>query len=288
MGRVRRDGPQGHPPNIWDQERDFHRFASHYLPCCLEKYWLPIRVDYGRGETLEQFPIFPPHEIFAMVTETPELFAKTCCFRREKTSLGDFWSHVQDQSWFRRHPAAHPDRRHDLPWLVPVALFGDDCRIYKNEKITVWQISFVLSTEPAVVSRFVMAVLPDWAKVPDASYRDIEEALVWGFEAAGDGRWPTHDHKKKALEAVSGETRFAMAGKPLCAFEPRIKAAYVALKVPSETSHRSVQRGFSIMLQASTGSSTRPGPCPVRLKCKTSPVVLNRFLDQVWRKICKD
>ena len=193
---------------------------------------MPIRVDYGDGPIVERFPIFPVHEIFAMVAQSPETFGKSCLLRQETTSLGEFWEHVRPQDWFQRHPVADPDCQHLLPYTVPIALFGDDCRIYKEEKITVWQCSFVLSTETAVLSRFVLAVLPDWAKVPDYSYRDVEAALVWSFQAALDGKWPTHDHKGLPLDPVHGETRHSMAGKPLCSFEPRHRAAFVGVKAP--------------------------------------------------------
>ena len=38
------------PDTLSSQERDLHIFADAYLPCRLETYWAPVRVDLGNGE----------------------------------------------------------------------------------------------------------------------------------------------------------------------------------------------------------------------------------------------
>ena len=85
------------------------------------------------------------------------------------SGLARFWDHVRDQSWCQRHPASADPAR--LAFTVPVALFGDDCKIYKEEKITVWQCSFVLSPESTLQTTFVIGVLPGWCTLKDKSYR---------------------------------------------------------------------------------------------------------------------
>ena len=85
------------------------------------------------------------------------------------SGLARFWDHVRDQSWCQRHPASADPAR--LAFTVPVALLGDDCKIYKEEKITVWQCSFVLSPESTLQTTFVIGVLPGWCTLKDKSYR---------------------------------------------------------------------------------------------------------------------
>lgn len=166
-----------------------HTFADIYIPG-LEKYWLPIRVADGEEEVLEQFPMLPLHEIFAMLAERDDDCFATSCFGPEGLeSCADFWAHVGSQAWCSNHPAVqHPDR---LPFTVPAAMFGDDCRIFKHEKITVWEFAFILSPAAALTTRFVIAILPEWLKSGDSTYRDIEAAITWSWKAALDGKWPT-------------------------------------------------------------------------------------------------
>ena len=68
-------------PHLWTRavkERDLHTFAGRYLQSSLDVYWLPLRVDYGDGETTERFPVFLPHELFAMLAELKETCGKCC------------------------------------------------------------------------------------------------------------------------------------------------------------------------------------------------------------------
>ena len=81
------------------------------------------------------------------------------------------------------------------------------------------------------MSRFVIAVLPNWCVVPDKTYRDVEKAIAWSWRAALEGVWPSHNHLGEPLQLVDGDLRHHNIGKPLCAFEPRYRLAFVGTKV---------------------------------------------------------
>ena len=68
-----------------------HVFASGYMKSSLELYWLPIRVEYAQGEITERFPIFPPHELFALLAESgQETFGKCCLPPEGACALGTY------------------------------------------------------------------------------------------------------------------------------------------------------------------------------------------------------
>ncbi len=89
---------------------------------------------FDQGEELAQFPfVLPVHEYLAVLWQSGyENVSKSCFTTEGLESIGAFWSHIRDLEWCKSHPAV--DDRDQLPWTIPAAMFGDDARIYKEEK----------------------------------------------------------------------------------------------------------------------------------------------------------
>lgn len=107
-------------------------------------------------------------------------------------------------------------------------MFGDDARIYKDEKMTVYQFGFMLSA--SALSTFIITVLPNWALIPGKTLPDIERCITWMWQCAFAGRWPLTDHLGRDITLEHGERRFALKGEPLCKGEPRFRIAMAAFK----------------------------------------------------------
>ena len=161
-----------HPQNI---ERDLHNFSRRYLGIGIEKYHVPVRCDIDGSETVVDIPMYPVHEWLAALDEFGGTLLHDACFGPSGPGgLAEFWHHVSGLDWCQSHPAS---RRPDLlPHTVPACLFGDDVRVFRNEKMTVWAHSFMLSRSTTVKSRFIIAVLPHWCLLPGRTCEDVHRA----------------------------------------------------------------------------------------------------------------
>ena len=81
--------------------------------------------------------------------------------------------------------------------------------------MTVYEMGFLLSAATTLMSKFVLCVLPAWMVVVGKTCVDVERAIVWGWKAAFEGKWPMNDHLGRPLTPQDG-TRYWMRGKPLC------------------------------------------------------------------------
>jgi hypothetical protein len=160
-----------------------------------------------QGEVLAQFPLFPVHEFLAVLWQSGyDNFAKSCFATEGLESIGAFWSHVRNLDWCKSHPAVEDHAR--LPWTIPAAMFGDDARIYKEEKMTVYEFAFVLSAATTLQSKFIVAILPNWIIIPGKTCADVERAITWSWRCAFEGLWPTHDHLGREIAEEHGSHRF--------------------------------------------------------------------------------
>jgi hypothetical protein len=140
--------------------------------------------------------------------------------------LADFWNHIGHTDWCKQHPLhQEPDR---VAFTIPATMFGDDARIYKDEKMTDYQFGFMLSA--SALSTFIVTVLPNWTLIPGKTLPDIERCITWMWQCAFAGRWPLTDHLGRDITSVHGERRFALRGEPLCKGEPRFRIAMAAFK----------------------------------------------------------
>ena len=220
-------GNWGHRPG--NAERDLHTFAKAYLPLPLEKLYVPVRVDDGRGnEVVMDLPMFPVREVFSMLWESgPERFAKSCLGPGGHADLALFWHHVSHMPWAHAHPCrGDPDR---LPHTIPVTIFGDDARLYKNEKMMVYAWSSFLSREKTLLSKFLIAVIPHWLVLPGKTLPDVEAAIQWTFACAFEGRHPSFDHLGRPIVPSRGQRRHERRGLPLCGAVP-YRLALMAVK----------------------------------------------------------
>ena len=94
--------------------------------------------------------------------------------------------------------------------------------------MTVYEMGFMLSASPTLMSKFILVVLPNWCLIPGKTGVDIERAIVWGWTQAFEGKWTETDHLGRQLTREDG-TRFWMRGKPLCA-DSRFCIAMAAFK----------------------------------------------------------
>jgi hypothetical protein len=110
---------------------NLHRFADANLPCKLETYWAPVRIDLGNGEEIVGFPMFCVHEYLAVLWDAgPDRFATTCFRRGGEDDLGKFRERVSGEPWYTNHPVSRePDR---LKSSIPATVFGDDARVFKE------------------------------------------------------------------------------------------------------------------------------------------------------------
>lgn len=208
-------------------ERDFHRFARRCLAFDIEKYFVPVRADRGHGVEIVSIPMFPIHEYLAAVWGTgQDRFTETCFSSDGLPSLDRFWKHVSHMSWARNHPAQSDPAR--MPFTIPVCFFGDDARVYKSEKMLVWEMVFMLSK--STLAKFVVGVLPYWMVVPGVTLQDAHSALRWMFQCGLDGVYATNDHLGRPITKAHGELRFSRRGQPLCLQEPRFRIAFTGFK----------------------------------------------------------
>ena len=77
------------------------------------------------------FPMFPVHEYLAVLWDCGEdQFASTCFGSGGIDDLDQFWRHVSEEPWYKKHPVSKkPDR---LPFTIPCSMFGDDARVFKE------------------------------------------------------------------------------------------------------------------------------------------------------------
>ncbi len=94
--------------------------------------------------------------------------------------------------------------------------------------MTVYGVGFILSSAPALRSKFILAVLPNWLVIPGKTNVDVERALVWGWKQGCEGRWPHLDHLGRDIPREDG-IRFWKKGEPLCP-DPRFRLALGAFK----------------------------------------------------------
>ena len=94
--------------------------------------------------------------------------------------------------------------------------------------MTVYEMGFMLSASPTLMSKILLAVLPNSLVIPGKTSVDVERAIVWGWKHAFLGTWPEVDHLDRPLTPQDG-TRFWMKGKPLCG-ETRSGIAMAAFK----------------------------------------------------------
>ena len=214
------------PQNV---ERDVHAFAQRYFAFGIEPYLVPIRVDAGRGEEIMQLPMYPVHEYLAALWGCGQDTCAVSCFSSDGfASLARFWNHVSHMPWAQSHPAQADQLR--MPYTIPACLFGDDAKLYKNEKMIVWELSFLLSKAPTVVSKFIIGVLPYWLIIPEKTLQDAHSAIRWMWAEALAGQYATVDHLGRAITVEHGKRRWARRGTPLCSTEPRFRIAFVGLK----------------------------------------------------------
>ena len=197
-----------------NMERDLHSFAARYLPFNVEKYWLPIRVNFGQGEVCMQFPMLPVHEFLADLWERGEsTFAASCFATDGAACVPQFWSHCSHMQWCKDHPCQQqPDR---MGFTIPAAMFGDDARLYRNEKMIVWEFTMVLSPNKTISSAFLIGVLPYAWVVPGKTLQDIHRAVRWMWDNALSGKWATEDHLGRPLGREHGAIRYNRRGLPL-------------------------------------------------------------------------
>ncbi len=94
--------------------------------------------------------------------------------------------------------------------------------------MTVYEMGFLLSAASTLMSKFLLAVLPNWVVIPGKTAVDVERAIVWGWRNAFEGTWPEVDHLGRPLTREDG-TRYWMRGQPLCT-DARFCIAVAAFK----------------------------------------------------------
>ena len=103
-------------------------------------------------------------------------------------------------------------------------------RVFRNEKMTVWALSFMLSRSTTAKSRFIIAVLPHWCLLPGRTFEDVHRAIVWGWKAALAGTYPVEDHLGRPLTQAVGRLRFERRGRALRMSHPLLRMAFVGVK----------------------------------------------------------
>ena len=217
-----------HPQNV---ERDVHVFARAYFGLSIEKYYAPVRVNVDGREQVMALPLYPLHEYLFMLHEVGEDVFHSVCFSADgPASAQRFWNHVSHMEWFQQHPvSSDPDV--DLRYCIPATMFGDDGRVYKHEKMMVWQVGFFLSKHR--YSQLLLGCLPHWL-VNEHTYEDVHLAILWMWKCAYRGCFAEKDHLERDIQPWHGKLRYARRGQPL---------------YPRERRHRIIFAGFKADLQ---------------------------------------
>ena len=207
------------PQNV---ERDVHRFAAKYFDVALEKYFVPIRVTIGDQEEVIPLAMYPIHEFLYMLHEAGENKFEEIS---GSSSVSRFWHHVSGQAWFQKHPVSKDPGR--LPFAIPCTMFGDDARLYKTEKMIVWEVGFLLSKHR--LSQLVIGALPHYM-ANENTYKDVHAAILWMWDSAHKGIFPVQDHLRRAIQPFHGKRRYEMRGKPLYPRQPKAHMVFAGFK----------------------------------------------------------
>lgn len=174
-------------------------------------------------------PFFPAHEYLAALWDHGwETFTKACFAHDGHGSVDRFWKHVSHLDWAAQHPAMRNPEL--MAFTIPGTIFGDDGRLFKSEKMVVWQLSFFLSRQPTVRCKFIVGVMPYWMVIPNKTLKDCHRVLVWMFEHALEGKYALKDHLKQDITRQHGELRYHRRGRALCQGEARYRIAFVGFK----------------------------------------------------------
>ena len=201
-------------------------------------------MEIDGAERIIRLPIYPAHEYLSAIHDFgDDQLQISCLGSNGLESVGEFWHHVSHLPWSQNHPATQPGRVDRLPYTIPACLFGDDARLFKSDKMVVWQLSFFLSRAPTKLARFIIGVLPYWMIIPGKTLHDVHRAIVWSWQAAFDGRYPSVDHLGQQITQLHGHLRHQRVGNALCCREPRFCIAFVGFK--SDLQYDKVTFGFN-------------------------------------------
>ena len=135
-------------------------------------------MEIDGAESIIRLPIYPVHEYLSAIHDFgDDQLQISCLGSNGLESVGEFWHHVSHLPWSQNHPATQPGRVDRLPYTIPACLFGDDARLFKSDKMVVWQLSFFLSRAPTKLARFIIGVLPYWMIIPGKTLHDVHRAF---------------------------------------------------------------------------------------------------------------
>ena len=102
-------------------------------------------MDADGIEQILQVPIYPVHDyLFAIHDLGEHQFGASCFGSNGIASVREFWDHFYHLDWVKNHPAML--RPHRMPDSLPASLFADDARLFKSEKMIVWELSLFFIT----------------------------------------------------------------------------------------------------------------------------------------------
>ena len=115
-----------HPQNIERDLETWHSMIRQARQVDLDVYNVGLTTmnPDGHGTIKTDWPIFLPHEIFAMLYEYDNAIWETCV-TGPLGELATFWEHVREHDWFKASPASKLDPA-SLNKVAPVGLHGDE------------------------------------------------------------------------------------------------------------------------------------------------------------------
>ena len=181
----------------------------------LDLYYVEVDVAdvYTQGSKTEQFPVYLPLELFAVVH-------RSGCYEQVfGTKTEEFWDCVRGSEWARVHPVFENESM--LKWTYPVRMHGDDAamRSLQNQKLVIVSFHSALSTLSSLKSRLLSFAIRDKLLIARKTLQQLFVVIAWAMNVVFAGRWPTTDHLGEPLPELYGRKvgahRYAMRTTPL-------------------------------------------------------------------------
>ncbi len=196
------------------RERALHRWAHRQPWRGLLPAEYPFEIPYtpdGVRETTSEHFAFLPHELFAKLSECPELLAEL--LTGPPGNLDAFWRSTAETQWCQRHPL--PEIHTNPGRCVPIGLHGDDAGVFGNQKVLVLTWGSVARELLTLDGRFLFCAMTYAHVAPGKTIEVLYEVLVWSLLCLAEGVYPTCDHCGRPFSETYHPDRWHKAGKPL-------------------------------------------------------------------------
>ena len=163
-------------------ERDFHRRVAGSSALLDVRPWhvrVPVRIRRTGQIVMRWWPLLMPHVLFAAMFKS-DTFGRVLPPGVMCPQV--FWDQVRLEDWAQHHPAY----QHDVRYMLPLRLHGDEGTMHGKKPGLVLQWQSLLQHGSCWDSRFLVAIVPTHQCVRqnkfNFTWQGIFEAIAWSFK----------------------------------------------------------------------------------------------------------